>query len=115
MADKAALDAKVRGEQSENKLGSRASISNILSKGHSGQADDIQLINEAKNEEIINSLENESFYDKVLNNGAYDKAKQAQEKEKKLREEEKAKEEAKKEEVRQLKAIDQALSRSEQR
>lgn len=58
-------------------------------------------------------MENESFYDKVLNNGAYDKAKQAQEKEKKLREEEKAKEEAKKEEVRQLKAIDQALSRSE--
>ena len=42
MADKAALDAKVRGEQLENKLGSRASISNILSKGHSGQADDIQ-------------------------------------------------------------------------
>ena len=53
----------------------RASISDALSK-HTGEAsDEIQSLNDAKNQEIINSLEKENFYDKVLSSGAAEKAK----------------------------------------
>lgn len=100
--------------ESENGEKKRASISNILSKHvASAYQQEIISLNELKNQEIINSLDSEKFYDKYLNNGAYFKAQQEMEKQR--REKERRKEETKKEELRQLRLLDQALEKSQQR
>lgn len=80
----AAMQKQKKMQQMEDKnQKKRASISEILSK-HTGEAsDEIQSINEAKNQEIINSLDKENFYDKVLSSGvAAEKAKRDYEKSK---------------------------------
>lgn len=72
-----------KGDNDDGSQKKRASISSFLSRNVGSANEEIQQLNDAKNEEIINSLDKENFYDKVLNNGAYDKARKEQERERK--------------------------------